>query len=100
MESERAKNRPSRKRLSLGFLTGTAITALPFWVMVSNKGPWQLNYLLAPGAIVALILGFITHYCGYCYAATLLGVNVIFYGSLTYALLGLPLVKRHMKIRG
>ncbi len=72
--------------LILSFLIGTAITLLAFWVMMANKAPWQFNYVLAPGAIVALIVGFITHYGDPWYALTLLGVNSAFYGSLVYVL--------------
>ena len=99
VDGRRTRNRASLRRLGLGLLSGTAIVLVPFWLMISNNGPWQFNYLLMPGAIVAVLLGVVTHYCDYCYAATLLGVNVIFYGTLTYAFLSLPVVKRHLKTR-
>jgi len=46
-------------RRSSGWVWGSLrgqplITSVAFWVMVNNKAPWQFNYLLAPGAIVAL----------------------------------------------
>jgi len=72
------------KRLCFSFVTGTAITLLGFSLLVSQHHIWQLNYFLAPGAIVAVILGFITHYGGPWYALTLISANSAFYSSLVY----------------
>jgi heme/copper-type cytochrome/quinol oxidase subunit 4 len=74
------------RRLILSFLIGTVITLLAFWVMMANKAPWQFNYVLAPGAIVGAILGFITHYGDFWYELTVLGVNSAFYGALVYVI--------------
>ncbi len=60
---------------------------------MSNRGPWESNYVLAPGAIVAVVVGFVTHYGEYYYAATLLGVNVIFYGLLAHTVLSLTVLR-------
>jgi len=64
-----------------------------FLLRMSNKAPWELNYVLAPGAIVAVAVGFITDYGEYYYAATLLGVNVIFYGLLAHIVLSLTVLR-------
>jgi sulfite exporter TauE/SafE len=48
--------------LVISFSTGTAVTLLTFWVLVSHRHSGQLNAFFAPGAIVAVIVGFITHY--------------------------------------
>jgi hypothetical protein len=88
---------PRLRRLGFGLLTGMAITSLPFLVMMKHKELWKMNYLLAPGGIVAIILGFMTHYCENCYVATLLTVNVLIYGALVYACASLPILRRHSK---
>jgi len=80
-------------RLSLASLTGVIITSAVFLLRMSNKAPWELNYVLAPGAIVAVAVGFITDYGEYYYAATLLGVNVIFYGLLAHIVLSLTVLR-------
>ena len=86
--------------LILSFLIGTAMTTLAFWVMLANKAPWQCNYFLAPGAIIALIVGFITHYGDPWYALTLLGVNSAFYGSLVYVLVSKAWFRRSTHVPG
>ena len=80
-------------RLSLASLTGVIITSAAFWLRMSNRAPWELNYVLAPGAIVAVVVGFVTHCSEYYYAATLLGVNVIFYGLLAHIVLSLTVLR-------
>jgi predicted neutral ceramidase superfamily lipid hydrolase len=76
-----------RVRIILALSFGTIFTLLVFWVIVGNKVPWQLNYLLAPGAVPALILGFVTRYGDPWYGLTLLAANALFYGLLAYVLL-------------
>jgi hypothetical protein len=88
------RNWSSATRFGLAFLIGVTITSTVFLSRVYAIGPWQLKWVLAPGAIVALILGFITHYGEYCYSATLLGVNAILYGLLAYIFVSLPILRR------
>ena len=59
-------------RLSLASLTGVIITSAVFLLSVANKAPRELNYVLMPGAIIALAVGFVTHYGEHYYAATFL----------------------------
>jgi hypothetical protein len=80
-------------RLGLASLTGVIITSAVFLLRMSNNAPWELNYVLAPGAIVAVAVGFVTHYGEYYYAATLLGANVIFYGLLAHIVLSLTVLR-------
>jgi hypothetical protein len=84
-------------RLSLALLIGTLITVLAFGLITGGKAPWQLNYLLAPGGLSALFLGFglyclglASHYGGHAYVGVFLVVNVGFYGAITFILLTLP----------
>jgi hypothetical protein len=87
-------------RLIFSLSIGTAITLLAFWVMITNKAPWQFNYALMPGAIVALIVGFIAHYDDPWYALTLIGVNSTIYGSLVYVLVSTIGFKRRTRGTG
>jgi hypothetical protein len=80
-------------RSILASSSGVIITSAVFLLMTANKAPRELNYVLMPGAIVALVVGFVTHYGEYYYAATLLGANVIFYGLLAYIVLGLAALR-------
>lgn len=84
--SELAVQAANVRSLIISFFIGAAIPLLAFWMMVSYKYPWQLNFVLAPGALIALVIGFIIHYGDPWYGLTLLGANFIFYSALTYVL--------------
>jgi hypothetical protein len=86
--------RRALRRLGLALLIGTTVTAIAFGLTTVGKAPWQLNYLLAPGGLGALFLGFglyrlglASHYGDHAYVAVFLVANVGFYGIVTFMLL-------------
>ena len=95
MSLDAVSERPARHegsritRMIFAFSFGLALTLLVFWLMMATKAPWQLNWILAPGAIIALAVGFVTHYGDPWYGLTLLAANVVMYGLLAYLLLSL-----------
>jgi hypothetical protein len=46
-------------RLIVALSLGTIFTLLVFWLRMTNKAPWQVNFFLAPGGIFAIVLMFI-----------------------------------------
>jgi hypothetical protein len=50
------------RRLILSVAISAAMTLITFWVLVTHHHPYQYNSILAPGAIIALVIGVITHY--------------------------------------
>jgi hypothetical protein len=92
MSFEAATSRSARGwsrgvRMIVALMLGTIFTLLAFWLLIGNKAAWQLNYVLAPGAIAALVVGFVTRYGDPWYGLTLLAVNALFYGLIAYVLL-------------
>ncbi len=74
-------------RLIVALSLGTIFTLLVFWLMMTNKAPWQINGFLAPGGIFAIVLMFIVRRNGVWYGLTLLGANALFYGALAHLVL-------------
>jgi hypothetical protein len=74
------------KRLAIGLLVGTAITAVPWLVSkLDYEGLWPINFLLLPGTIVGMIgSGGNVHLISLYVLNT---SNVIAYALLTYWLL-------------
>jgi O-antigen/teichoic acid export membrane protein len=101
MRTEEVLNRrsirkwPRTKLLVISFVIGTAVTLLTFWMLVTHHHSAPFNAFFAPGAIVALVIGFITHCQDPWYALTLLGANSAFYGLLVYVLLSKTWFRRH-----
>ena len=71
------------KRFGCALFIGGAITLLP-WLMRNFEALWPINFLLAPGAIVALLISGNVHI----YSQLILyAVNLAFFSFVTYVLL-------------
>jgi hypothetical protein len=77
-------------RLIVALAVGVSIVLSLFVV----RHPWQLNFVLAPGGITAIFIGFAAHRLGIAeyygeiaYASVLLLTNIGFYSLLTYGFL-------------
>jgi hypothetical protein len=64
-------------RLIVPLSLGTIFTLLVFWLMMTNKAPWQVNSFLRWLGFFAIVLMFIIRTNGVWYGLTLLGANTL-----------------------